>query len=263
MSELMKFLERALLMLAAPGVVTAFRGQADSNWLPLPTLLRRLKLNGFSSEEITEKVLISYECDVLCEANGVGFYPGSRLDLMVKLQHHGGSTRLLDVTRDLFVALWFAADEAHDDCDGELICYRANPSVVVVDGEISTWDDLISTLPPGAAIIYFPSRDRDPRVRAQMSGFLVSVLDGPLSGGSAYTDGTDLIDKTSIVVPSSIKEDLREYLCVARGMRHDLVFPDFDGFAMGNAVNRTFSRDRSNLYDGKNGLFPNSFIYPA
>lgn len=212
---------------------------------------------------LTEEVVVSHEDDLLCEANGLGFYTRSRLETMVRMQHHGGATRLLDVTRDLFVALWFAVSEEFDDKDGELICYRADPKIVATGGAISSWDEIARDIPAGSAVVYFPRFEDESRIVAQASGFIVSKLSGTLEDGSAFVDGTDLLERECLVVPSGLKVALRRFLRQSRGMRPDTVFPDFAGFAAGNAVSKEFSRTSEELYDASEGLFPNPFRYPA
>ncbi|MDO4888503.1 MAG: FRG domain-containing protein [Actinomycetaceae bacterium] len=261
--EVSRFLRSAVELLVAPDYVTVFRGQADRSWDPLPTLYRRLLNGGFDRQAITEELVVSHENDLFCEANGIGVYAGSRLKTMVRMQHHGGATRLLDVTRDLFVALWFAVGEEFDAQDGELICYRADPRIVALDGEISTWDQITCDIPPGSAMVYFPRFEDESRIVAQASGFIVSRLSKSLEDGSALIEGTDFLNRECLTIPSGLKAPLRRFLRQSRGMRSYTVFPDFAGFAAGNAVGRHFSRAPEELYDGSKGIFPSSFRYPA
>lgn len=257
------FLKEAVQLLVAPEAVTVFRGQADRSWDPWPTLYRRLLGQGFAKPMITEEVVVSHEIDLLCEANGLGFYTHSPLKTMVRMQHHGGATRLLDVTRDLFVALWFAVSEEFDKKDGKLICYRADPRIVATGGEVSSWDQITGDLPEGSAVVYFPRFEDESRIVAQASGFIVSKLSGTLKDGSAFVDGTDLLEREYLVVPSELKRALRRFLRQSRGIRPDTVFPDFAGFAAGNAVSKRFSRTSSELYDAREGLSPRPFKYPT
>jgi len=91
------------------GVVHVWRGQGDSSWPLYPGIYRRL-LSTRSPVEITESLVRAYELDMLCESSGFGYYTRGRLPTLVRIQHYGGATRLLDVTRDPMAALWFATD---------------------------------------------------------------------------------------------------------------------------------------------------------
>ena len=51
------------------------------------------------------------------------------LEILTKIQHYGGSTNLIDFTRDYFVALFFACDSSPNE-PGRLISLKAeNPSI--------------------------------------------------------------------------------------------------------------------------------------
>lgn len=58
----------------------------------------------------------------------------SGLEFLAKLQHHGIPTRLIDVTYQPLVALWFAVQELeHAGCDGRVICWDATELHVPAD----------------------------------------------------------------------------------------------------------------------------------
>ena len=70
--------------------VHVWRDQSNIEWVPYPGIYRRILNNGISLNDISEALVNRLECDLFCEANGLGYYGeagGSRLDLMVKLQH--------------------------------------------------------------------------------------------------------------------------------------------------------------------------------
>ena len=90
-----------------------FRGHGDEGWQMLPSIYRETSL--IENEDKIIKDALTYCPD--------DFSPSDTLfEKLVKLQHYGYSTRLLDLTANALVALYFAAwNEQHQDKDGELI----------------------------------------------------------------------------------------------------------------------------------------------
>lgn len=95
---------------------TLYRGHADKNWEAIPAAFRnfddflneRLYLNEFQRE-------LPYECDNL-----------SYFDVLVKAQHYGIPTRMLDFTMNPLVALYFAC-EKNQDIDGQVLIFKERP----------------------------------------------------------------------------------------------------------------------------------------
>ena len=90
-----------------------FRGHGDEGWQMLPSIYRAKHL--IENEDKIIKDALTYCPD--------DFSPSDTLfEKLVKLQHYGYSTRLLDLTTNALVALYFAAwNEQHYKKDGELI----------------------------------------------------------------------------------------------------------------------------------------------
>ena len=90
-----------------------FRGHGDESWQMLPSIYRETYL--IENEDKIIKDALTYCPD--------DFLPSNTLfEKLVKLQHYGYSTRLLDLTTNALVALYFSAwNEQHYDKDGELI----------------------------------------------------------------------------------------------------------------------------------------------
>ncbi|MCI1643306.1 MAG: FRG domain-containing protein [Bifidobacterium crudilactis] len=261
-AEIPALLEEIVLPVTDATHTHVFRGQTNIGWEPIPGLYRRLLNNGYSKPEITEALIKEYEEDCLCEANGLGFYESNRLDTMIDLQHRGGATRLLDVSRDPFIALWFACDENGDQTDGVIFDYAAENSITSKYGQINNWDQLSSNISPGAALLYFPTWKNE-RVKAQSAGFLTCSIQNTLREDSPYTKDSKHLTINKIIIPSSLKKSIRDYLINCRGMDTYRIYPDFEGYALSNSATHSFARSYSHLYGRSgNGLFPDPYSPP-
>ena len=108
-------LSKILQTLGEPkeGHTRFFRGHGDKDWQMLPSIYREDYL--IENEDKIIKDALTYCPD--------DFLPSDTLfEKLVKLQHYGYSTRLLDLTTNALVALYFAAwNEQHHNKDGELM----------------------------------------------------------------------------------------------------------------------------------------------
>lgn len=102
----------------------AFRGQSNSNWGLYSTLFRLFtstqSKHNKKASEIDERDLLALEKAVMVYVHRRGLHhvEQSRLSFMHQLaylQHFGGPSRLIDVTFDPNVALWFAAHGSLDE----------------------------------------------------------------------------------------------------------------------------------------------------
>lgn len=112
--------------------VLFFRGQSDSRWGLNSSLYRRVDstVTSRASFQTREKRLLKVEKMVLEKARLKGVVRGlTGLELLTVLQHHGVATRLLDVTTDWKVALYFACDDIDSrDRDGRLFFISLAPA---------------------------------------------------------------------------------------------------------------------------------------
>ena len=126
-------LSRILQTLGEPekGHTRFFRGHADKDWQMLPSIYRAQHL--IENEDKIIKDALTYCPD--------DFLPSDTLfEKLVKLQHYGYSTRLLDLTANALVTLYFAA-LSYSNKDGELIILD------IPDTEIKYGDsDTVATL---------------------------------------------------------------------------------------------------------------------
>jgi hypothetical protein len=92
-----------------------WRGQGDIDWHLDSTAVRRI---GRESATCLEQRVREYELALLEQARlaGHGRVNGRDLhdlELLALLRHHGAATRLMDFTRNVWVALWFACRDVH------------------------------------------------------------------------------------------------------------------------------------------------------
>lgn len=93
--------------------VYMWRGQGDVMCPIHSSAYRRLLKERPWESAPSEETMRDYERDLLLNAwhQGYGYENGRKLtdsELLAKLQYHGAATRLIDVSRNMLVALWFA-----------------------------------------------------------------------------------------------------------------------------------------------------------
>ena len=110
-SDLIKILNK--LGIPDIGKTRFFRGQANKDWIIEPSIFRNKKLIE-NEHRIIKDLLTNCPDD---------FSPNDTLfEKLVKLQHYGCKTRLLDLTSNALVALYFSCvEKSHHHKDGELI----------------------------------------------------------------------------------------------------------------------------------------------
>lgn len=94
-----------------------YRGVANHNYQLIPGLMREVKAGGKVLADTLlpyeKEIVESVECEYFEELHDYTF-----MEKLIWLQHYGFPTRLLDVTRNKLVALYFAALGSHEITDG-------------------------------------------------------------------------------------------------------------------------------------------------
>lgn len=115
------------------GTETFYRGHADKGWKLIPSILRTP--NGPEKEDQMFRDMVAHEPQSFSECR-------SALDHLVQMQHYGHPTRLLDVTMNPLVALYFACEETTPDLVDGLVYQFAVP-----EWKVKSYDsDTVSVL---------------------------------------------------------------------------------------------------------------------
>lgn len=97
----------------------SFRGHADTMWQAKPSLFRQEPDVAEYEAEMIRELISLYPHDFLHDT--------SMFDRLVRMQHYGLPTRLLDVTKNPLVALFFSVwEEQFDDQDGAVLAFSAD-----------------------------------------------------------------------------------------------------------------------------------------
>lgn len=130
----------ASLIDKAGSLTLVWRGSQNADWGIHSALYRRLmEINGVKSPlrhpkgkqpYPTEDQMVAAEAVILQVARQQWRFDGlSALETFARIQHAGGPTRLLDVTKNPFIAAWFAVEESDEtrDADARLIAFATTP----------------------------------------------------------------------------------------------------------------------------------------
>ncbi|MBW1640051.1 FRG domain-containing protein [Microbacterium resistens] len=167
----------------------AWRGLSDAGYSLHSTLYRHLSKGA----SVSEDELVEFETKMLDVARTRWRFDNlSALELLAQFQHLGAPTRLLDVTFNPLIALWFAVEPKYDkgelrpDIDGRLVAYDVTNRQINLSDE---WGgrDLPWRKRPDGWTNQLPRVWRPPsyneRIPAQDSAFL---LGGIPAGSSRF-----------------------------------------------------------------------------
>ena len=116
--SIIDFVDHALNLRTRPNETVVFRGHSDLAYKNTPSVLRSQKL--LENEHLMLRELVSLHPEEFLEDR-------TALELLVRAQHYGLPTRLLDVTFNPLAALFFACEKEWKT-DGEVVAFIANNS---------------------------------------------------------------------------------------------------------------------------------------
>jgi len=214
--------------------VYMWRGQGDISWPIHSAAYRRLK---FTHRSVSELRLRSYELELLSKARhkGYGYEQGRRLtdfEVLAKLQHHGAATRLIDFSRNMLVALWFAC-QSEKDKTGMLFGIHSN-FINGQEGETEerSYDEIFSEgLKVKGATTWEPPAVTK-RIAAQSAQFMYSLVSDHPMGSLDFIRTRDAY--LSIAITSRAKKEFLSLLDGTFDVRQITLFPDIDGFCHAN-----------------------------
>lgn len=223
-----------------------WRGQGDINWAIHSAGYRRLA-GSIASRKPDEQDMRDYERSLLSEARhqGYGFEAGRKLsdfELLAKLQHHGAATRLIDVSRNMLVALWFACNSRPENT-GMLFGISAG-SVLGLEGAYGYENgdynkNFPHTISKNDQTFDLPIVWQPPvvtkRIAAQSAQFIYSNVSHEKMG-SLILDGAIRHDGViALAITAKMKKKFLMVLERTFDIRLLTLFPDFDGFCRANS----------------------------
>ena len=154
--------------------------------------------------------------EIIAEAKAYSHEIHDRVEILTRLQHHGGKTNLIDFTTDYLIALFFACDGSNFlEKDGRLILLQ-KPIDIVGQSASGRRDQVL--LP------------RNPlnRVISQKSVF-VQHPDGFLSPD----------DVDTITIPGHLKQQLLAHLKKYHGISTETIYNDLHGFITNQSIHES------------------------
>lgn len=241
-----------------------WRGHPDPDWKLHSALFHRIAQGDGVSPD--EQRLRDVEADLLTRASsrelgGTSQVP--ELQRLAILQHHGTATRLLDVTSDPMIALWFAcAGEAHASKQGVLFAIEVSSALHLEWADGRGVANVVDALGDEQLGVFWP-HPVDARIQVQRGAFVL----GPVPSDPTVRAATSLplrvqaparalrqgvIARRQVVfgprgrgrpvipsilavrVPQHTKRRLLRILETSYGYTTETIYPDLDGFSMAN-----------------------------
>ncbi|MCS0027292.1 MULTISPECIES: FRG domain-containing protein [Vibrio] len=141
-----------------------FRGQTKESYQPIPSVFRNTDPKDKNSALFSEREHIMFEQLVASCPNDF-LSCQSAFDHLVKMQHYGLPTRLLDITSNPLVALYFASNShsgrGQNSADGEVIIYEIKDEDIKFHGSDTV--SVISNLAKMDDQFVYPNTSKEER----------------------------------------------------------------------------------------------------
>lgn len=207
-----------------------WRGQANIDWQIHSSAYRRLSKHG---RLVKESDICHYEKYLLEQATHQGYrFENGRIlsdfELLAKLQHHGAATRLIDCSRNLLVALWFAC-YAEKDKTG--LIFGLHTDYILGSercDETRTYQDVCKEIEQFNSAISWQPPIVTRRIASQSAHFLYSKVSNT-EIGSLLID-PDKKTHLALAIEPQTKRKLLQQLDRTFDISYFSLFPDIDGF---------------------------------
>lgn len=188
-------------------------------------------MSGFADFQINEDLIRRAEDCLIEDARRQSMLAPSEettVEFMAKLQHYGGVTRLLDVSRDPLVAFYFSLGCM--DETGVIFRYFISPECVITgENGVTLWRDLLNWGERNHPILYIPpSWGR--RIEVQSGAFLTTSLLGQLSDPNIFTNEARDSKVDLVWVAPDLKKEAMAYL-ERKGITKQTLLPSLQSFA--------------------------------
>jgi hypothetical protein len=226
--------------------VSYWRGQSNIEWKIDSAAVRRLKHKNNiypKPDDIKEDNVCWYEKELIEKArkNMFDFDSYNRrmsdLELLVKLQHHGAATRLVDFTKNALIALFFCAyDQKYQNNFGLLFGIDTN----IIGGHEDdfdfslNYDNLIANTKKPGTIYSISPPPISSRIAAQHAILLYSKYTDCTYGSLFLKE--ELEYYKFIAISPELKKLCNEYLTNFFDITRPTMFPDFTGFCEINST---------------------------
>lgn len=174
----------------------AWRGQVKACW-PLHSSLYR-RMNVTKGKALKEKEIERSEGEILAELHRWGLHSSAQsgrlsiLNQLAMLQHYGAPTRLIDITFNVWIGVWFAVEkkwnngiEVHEDQDARLFAFDITDRLINENPDYRSWeddlhrpwrsgrDDGLDSKEWTTSVFAWKPANLDARIAAQNGGFLL------------------------------------------------------------------------------------------
>lgn len=219
--------------------VYMWRGQEDISW-PIHSAAYR-RLSGVGGGSVSENLMVNYEKGLLKRAAHQGYTIEngrslSDFEVLAKLQHHGAATRLVDFSRNILVALWFACKSEFAK-DGLLLGIHTD-TLGGYEGETEDrsyaeiFGDKVLTRIKNPQTWQPPVVSK--RIAAQGAQFLYSLVSTETMGSLSFEKHQDAY--IAIALTPEFKKKMLTLLEGTFDIRIMTLFPDLDGFCQSESV---------------------------